>query len=320
MARVISTNLRSFPQRLLVAWALVALVAASSSAAFAAAAARERTFATPEAGVEALVAATRADSTRGLVQILGTEGRKLVFSGDPIADKEGRGRFVAAYDKAHKIVTEGDARAVLEIGEENWPMPIPLVKEASAWRFDTKAAEREILARRIGRNELGAIEVCRAYVVAQQEYASSDRLGHGLREYAARFISSAGKHDGLYWPAEAGGEESPLGPLVASARAEGYGPKGKAGGKRAPYHGYYYKILTRQGKDAPGGAYGYVVKGHLIGGFALVAYPAQYRNSGVMTFMVNQDGVVYQKDLGAGTAKLAPAMTAFNPDKSWTKQ
>ncbi len=318
MARVRWNDLRSFVRRRRAALTLAAIVASALAAAPAAAVmAKATTFATPEAAVDALVTATRADATRDLVKILGPQARKLVYSGDAVADKEARARFVAAFDKAHKIVMEGDDKAVVEIGEDAWPMPIPLVKQASAWRFDAAAGEHEILARRIGRDELGAIDVCRAYVEAQREYASQTS---GLREYAAKFVSSPGKHDGLYWPAAAGEAESPLGPLVASARAEGYGPKDKATGKHAPYHGYYYKILTRQGKDASGGAYSYIVKGHMIGGFALVAYPAKYRDSGVMTFIVNQDGVVYQKDLGRNTAALAGRMTAFDPDTSWTKQ
>jgi len=295
-----------------------AVTLASIATPVQAAVAKGESFATPDAAVEAFVAATRADAPRDLVKILGPEARKLVYSGDPVADKQGRARFTEAFDKAHKIVMEGDAKAMLEIGENEWPMPIPLVKEVNAWHFDAKAGENEILARRVGRNELNTIEVCRAYVAAQREFASEDRLGDGLREYAMKFRSSPGKHDGLFWPANAGEEESPLGPLVASARAEGYAPR-KKGEKPQPFHGYYYRILTRQGKDAPGGAYDYVAKGHMIGGFALVAFPAKYRDSGVMTFTVNQDGVVYQKDLGPKTADIARRMTAYDPDASWSK-
>ena len=303
----------------LAALALAAtLAAASASAPGLAAGAKPEGFASPDDAVTALVTAARADATGDLVKVLGAAGKKLVFSGDPVADKDGRAKFVASYDEAHKIVADGDAKAVLDIGSDDWPFPIPLVRQDTAWHFDTKAGEQEILARRIGRNELNTIQVCLAYVAAQQEFAAKDRLGDGLREYATKFRSSLGKHDGLFWPAEAGAEESPLGPLVASARAEGYGPRA-AGAKPAPFHGYYFRILTRQGKDAPGGAYSYVVKGHMIGGFALVAFPAKYRDSGVMTFIVNQDGVVYQKDLGPDTAARARRMSAFNPDKSWTK-
>ena len=266
----------------------------------------------------ALVAATRASATREMVKILGPEGGKLVYSGDRVADKAGREKFVASYDKKNKIVMDGDTKARLDIGEEEWPFPIPLVKDGDAWRFDTEAGAKEILARRVGRNELNAIEVCRAYVEAQREYASKDRLGDGLHEYAPKFVSSPGKHDGLYWPVAAGEEESPLGPLIASASAEGYGPTSTHDGKHRPYHGYYYKILKRQGQDAPGGAYDYIVNNHLIGGFALVAFPARHGDSGVMTFIVNQDGIVHQKNLGPDTATIARRITEYNPDKTWT--
>jgi hypothetical protein len=275
----------------------------------------QQTFATPDAAVEALVAANRADAPKEIVKILGPEGRKLVYSGDRIADRAGRARFLANYDAAHKIVTEGD-KATLVVGTDEWPMPIPLVKEGAAWRFDPKAGEEEILNRRIGRNELNTIQVCRAIVDAQREYASKDRRGDGLLEYAAKFGSSPGQHDGLYWKVEPGEEESPLGALVASAHAEGYGGKSRTG-KQRPYHGYFYRILTRQGKDARGGAYDYMVNGHLFGGFALVAFPARYGDSGVMTFIVNQDGIVYQKDLGFDTDALARRMNEFDPGLGW---
>lgn len=298
--------------------ALAAALALVSAAAPARAAAGPQSFAAPDEALAALAAAAAADQPAKLAKILGPAGRRLVYSGDAVADKQGRARFAARYAEGHKIVMEGDAKATAEIGADAWPMPIPLVKEASAWHFDAKAGEQEILARRVGRNELSTIEVCRAFVQAQNEYASKDRQGDGLREYAMKFRSSPGKHDGLFWPAKAGEEESPLGPLVTSARAEGYGPRAE-GAKPQPFHGYYFRILTRQGKDAPGGAYNYVVKGHMIGGFALVAFPAKYRDSGVTTFVVNQDGVVYQKDLGPNTADIARRMTAFDPDGSWSK-
>lgn len=278
----------------------------------------QQTFASPQQAVEALVAAVRTGEPDQLLHIFGPGGDKLVRSGDRIADKEARERFVNAYVKANKIVMDAGDKAVLVIGDHAWPFPIPIVKQGAAWHFDTAAGEEEILDRRIGRNELSAIQVCRAYVDAQREYASQDRNGDGLLEYASRFRSSPDRHDGLYWPAGENEPASPLGPLMASAQAEGYGTKRVAGHKREPYHGYYYRILTRQGKDSPGGAYDYVVRGHMIGGFALVAFPAKYGASGVMTFIVNQDGVVYQKDLGPDTATIARRMTEFNPDKTWT--
>jgi hypothetical protein len=202
---------------------------------------------------------------------------------------------------------------VLVIGREDWPFPIPLVRKDGTWRFDTAAGRAEILYRRIGRNELNAIETALAYVDAQQEYAEQGVAGNGV--YAQRVVSRPGTKDGLYWPAQSGADESPLGELAASAAAEGY----RAGQQRAPYHGYYYKVLTRQGPNAPGGAMDYVVRGRMIGGFALVAYPAEYRNSGVMTFLVNHQGNVYEKDLGPNTARVAAGMTAFNPDNSWRR-
>lgn len=276
---------------------------------------QQQTFDSPERAVDAIVAAARSGRAASLLEILGPQGKKLVISGDPVADRQGRSRFVAAYGKKHSIERQGADKAVLLIGDEQWPFPIPMVKTGTLWRFDTAAGAREILARRIGRNELNAIEVCRAYVDAQRDYATKDRNGDGLREYAQKFVSGPGKHDGLYWPAKPGEEPSPLGPLVAQARAAGYGGRGK----HAPYQGYYYKILTRQGKNAAGGAHDFVAHGHMIGGFALVAFPAQYGASGVMTFIVNQDGVVYEKNLGPRTATLARHMTTFDPDPSWRK-
>ena len=204
---------------------------------------------------------------------------------------------------------------VLQTGKDEWPFPIPLVKENDRWRFDTSAGKEEIINRRIGRNELDVIQVCLAIVDAEREYYQRDPDGDKLLQYAQKFISTKGKRDGLYWETKPDEQPSPLGPLVAQARGEGY--KGAAG-KPIPYHGYYYKILTGQGKDAPGGAYDYLVKGKMMGGFGMVAYPAQYGSSGIMTFIVNHDGVVYQKDLGANTASVAQSMTKFNPDKTWT--
>jgi hypothetical protein len=278
-----------------------------------AATARQQAFASPERAAAALVAAARAGRPDELIRILGPDGRKLALSGDAVADQRGRERFVASYTMMHSIEPQGDDKAILVIGDEQWPFPIPIVRRAKLWHFDTKAGAEEILARRIGGDELNAIEVCRAYVDAQRDYAAKDRHADGLLEYAQKFGSSPGKRDGLYWPAKAGEEASPLGPLVASAHAEGYGGKGR----QAPYHGYYYKILKRQGRDAPGGAHDYVAHGRMIGGFALVAFPARYGASGIMTFTVNQDGIVYEKNLGPDSARIARAMTAFNPDASW---
>ena len=278
--------------------------------------AAQKNFATPASAADALIRANRADHTRELLAILGPEGAKLIHSGDPVADKAGRTHFVQQFDQGNKLDRDGEGRAVLEIGDAAWPFPIPLVRRADGWQFDTAAGEQEILDRRIGRNELNAIQVCRAYAGAQQEFAEMKAGRHQLIEYAQKFESSPGKHDGLFWPAEAGAPESPLGPQMVSARAEGYDT---ATGERTPYQGYFYKILTRQGGAAPGGAYDYLAKGHMIGGFALVAFPARWADSGVMSFLINQDGVIYEKNLGPDSAAAARAMTEFNPDESWRK-
>jgi hypothetical protein len=218
----------------------------------------------------------------------------------------------------NKLVNENDMKVILHVGNGDWPFPIPVVKKGDHWLFDTMAGKEEILNRRIGRNELNAIQVCLAYVDAQREYVLKDRDGDKLLEYAQKFISREGEKNGLYWEAKEGEPQSPLGPLIAKAAGEGYAGR-KPGGKRNPYHGYYYRILKAQGKNAPGGEYDYMVSGKMIGGFALVAYPAEYGNSGVMTFIVNHDGVVYEKDLGKDTEKIATAMKKFNPDRTWKK-
>jgi hypothetical protein len=222
------------------------------------------------------------------------------------------------YEQKNILEREGSDKVVLHVGNEDWPFPIPVVKKDKRWRFDTEEGREEVLARRIGRNELNVIQVCLAIVDAQREYALKDRDGDGLLEYARKFASDPGKKDGLYWKAGQGDEQSPLGSLVATAQEQGY--KGaKKSDKPVPYHGYYYRILQAQGPNATGGAYEYGVNGNMIGGFALVAYPAKYGASGIMTFIVNHDGVVFQKDLGKKTAELVAAMSLFNPDKDWKK-
>ncbi|HEV2301237.1 MAG TPA: DUF2950 domain-containing protein [Stellaceae bacterium] len=293
----------------------IALMAMAASAAMAAAP-RQSSFATPAAAVDALIAANRHGGLGELLAILGPAGGKLIRSGDPVADAGGRARFLAAYDDAHKIEFEGRDRALLIVGKENWPMPIPLVREHGGWRFDTEAGATEILDRRIGHNELGVIEVCRAYVVAQREYAARRARSGAPVEYAGHFMSRGGQKNGLYWPVKPGEEESPLGPLIARARAAGYTP-GVPHGKPRPYYEYYFRIVTRQGKDAPGGIRNYLVHGHLTGGFALLAYPATYGDSGIMTFLVNQDGIVYEKNLGRLTASIAGRIMQYDPDTSW---
>jgi len=310
-------ELRAYRRRSTAACAiLVALAGLYGFPSANAATAKQTTYSSAEQAVDALVAAARSGNKADLLKILGPESKKIISSGDPVADAQTRDKFVAELQEAEKIVKQGDDRATLVIGNDEWPFPIPLVKRGDSWHFDTKAGEEEILDRRIGANELHAIEVCLAYVDAQIEYATKDRNNDGFIEYAQQILSSPGKHDGLYWPAQSGEEESPMGPLMVSARAEGYGAA-KTRGSHTPYHGYYYRILKAQGKNAPGGAVDYVVNGHMIGGFALVAFPAQYGASGIMTFIVNHDGVVYQKDLGPNTARIAGQMARFDPDGTW---
>lgn len=283
--------------------------------ATASAALAQQTFKTPQDAVDALVATAKSADPKAAIAILGPGGDDIVSSGDKVADEAARTRFVASYDAKHEIKMEGDKSATLIIGDNDYPFPIPLVRHRGKWSFDTESGRREILARRIGHNELDAIQICLAYVDAQNEYADKDRTGAGAGVYAARFISEPGKKDGLYWPTAQGEPESPLGELFATATRQGYHP----GAGRAPYHGYFYKILTKQGPDAPGGAVNYLVNGKMIGGFALVAYPDEYRNSGVMTFIVNHTGTVFQKDLGPDTGQIAEKMTTFDPDSTWTR-
>jgi hypothetical protein len=278
---------------------------------FAAGALAQERFSSPDDAVNALIAAAKAGDPAALVRVLGLEGREIVSSGDPVADASARQRVIEAYDAKHQVAMEGENKAVLVIGDGDWPFPIPLVRAKGQWSFDTAAGRDEVLMRRIGRNEFRTIETCLAYVDAQEDYAEKGIDGNGV--YAQRIVSTTGKKDGLYWPVQAGEEGSPLGELAAAAAAEGY----RAGEQRIPYHGYYYKVLTRQGPDAAGGALDYVVRGKMIGGFALVAYPAEYRNSGVMTFIVNHKGKVYEKDLGPNTRSVAEGMTTFNPDSTW---
>jgi hypothetical protein len=276
---------------------------------------KQRTFASPEEAVKAFIEALKSNDVKALEAILGPGSRDLVSSGDPIADKAVRERFLSRYGEKNRLEVT-DAKANLSLGNDDWPFAIPIVKKDGLWYFDAKAGKEEILARRVGQNELSAIQFCLAYVDAQQEYALKDRDGDGLLEYAQKFGSDKGKRNGLYWKVKEGEEQSPLGPIAAAAHKQGYSKKGE---KPQPFYGYYYRILTGQGKNSAGGAYDYMVKGNMIGGFALVAYPAKYASSGVMTFIVNHDGVVYQKDLGRNTEKTAQAMKLFDPDSTWKK-
>jgi len=281
-------------------------------------AAGEQQFATPEEAVSALETAVKNRDTNALHAIFGPAGRDLV-SPDAVQATHEFELFVKRLSEKTELVRRTDSTRVLQLGADGWPFPIPLVQADGKWRFDTDAGRQEILNRRVGRNELGALAVCRAYVEAQRDYASKDRDGDEVLEYAQRLRSTPGKHDGLYWPLRSGEEQSPLGPLIAAARVEGYRRQARImTGESSPYHGYYFKILTKQGKAAPGGKYDYVVNGHMIGGFALVAWPAEWGNSGVMTFIINQQGKIYQKNLGPKTALLAKALTRYDPDRSWT--
>ena len=282
----------------------------------AAAMAQQRSFPSAEEAVKAAVAAARSNDDKELLAIFGTQAKEILFSGDAVADKQRRGQFLAAYDERNRLATEGE-NTILIIGKQDWPFPIPLVKRGEAWVFDTEKGKEEILNRRIGENELFTIQALLAVVDAQREYAMKDRDKNALLEYAQKFASDPGKKNGLYWEAKQGEPQSPLGPIMIRARSEGY--QGKPSATPSPYHGYYYKILTAQGKDAPGGAYSYLVKGKMIGGFAVVAYPAEYGNSGVMTFIVNHEGKVFQKNLGQNTASITRSMKEYNPDSTWTE-
>ncbi len=276
---------------------------------------KQKTFGTPEAAVESLVKALRDHNKKEIVVIFGPGSETLVSSGDPVDDRERREKFVRLYGEKNRMETVRDGKIILIVGNNDWPFPIPIVKTGTSWRFDTNTGKEEILHRRIGENELGAIQTCLAIVDAQREYAVMDRDGDGLLAYAQKFVSTKGKKDGLYWEVTPGEKQSPLGPLVAKARGEGY----LKGEKPAPYNGYFYRILTAQGSSARGGEYSYLAKGKMVGGFAIVAYPATYAASGVKTFIVNHEGVVYEKDLGPKTVKLAKTMKEFNPDKTWEK-
>jgi hypothetical protein len=278
----------------------------------------QKTFASPDEAVRAMLEALKAEDIKVLSAIFGIESEGLIFSGDPVGDKTEHEGFINLYEQKNKLEKESATRAVLYIGNEDWPFSIPIVKKDGVWLFDTHEGREELIARRIGRNELSVIQVCLAYVDAQKEYAIKDRDGDGVLAYAQKFSSEPGKKDGLYWKAREGEEQSPLGPLVAAAQKKGYTGK-QSEGKPVPYFGYYYRLLKAQGKNAKGGDYDYVVQKKMIGGFALLAYPAQYDSSGIMTFIVSHAGEVYQKDLGENAENTALEMKLFNPDSTWRK-
>jgi len=271
-------------------------------------------FATPEEAATAFVEKMKANDLGGLQALLGPGSEELLNSGDAVQDAGDRAEFLAAYAARHSFTDEGADRKILVVGEDDWPMPIPLVKSDGRWRFDGEAGVDELIYRRVGANELGAIDVCRGFVEAQIEYASEGRDGDPAGIYALKLVSDEGLQNGLYWPTAEGEPPSPAGPFVASAAAEGYR---RVEGERMPYHGYYYRILYAQGPNANGGARDYFKDGLYTEGFALVAWPADYGSSGVMTFIVNQDGVVFQKDLGEDTATAVESIQSFDPDSSW---
>jgi Protein of unknown function (DUF2950) len=273
----------------------------------------QKTFSSAQAASEALIMAAQKNDEKALLEILGPDAKQIVWSGDETQDAENRANLVERYQKMHRLMKEPDGTTTLYMGAENWPMPIPLMHKANSWYFDTAAGKKEILYRRVGRNEISTIHVSQELVAAQKEYYSRHNS-----EYAQKILSSAGKQDGLYWKVDNGQPQSPIGPLVATAVAEGYRPTQNEA-HPTPYRGYYYRTLTGQGSSAPGGAKNYLVDGKMTGGFAFVAYPAEYRSSGVKTFIVGADGVVYCKDLGPDTATIAKAMKSFNPGASWKK-
>jgi hypothetical protein len=291
-------------------------VAATTAAPAKAGAVQQQRHATPEEAASALAEAVRAEDPKALLAVVGPSAKSWLASGDTVADRAEWQRFLAAYDRKHGIERLGDDRALLLAGDDDWPFPAPLVRKGAGWVFDANAGREEILNRRIGRNELDTIQTLLAVVDAQREYAAGDLDGNGSYDYARRFVSSEGTRDGLFWPVAADQQPSPLGPLVADATREGYRPS--AAGGRA-YHGYRFRILSAQGPAASGGAYSYLVDGRMIGGFAVVAYPVSYGVSGVMSFIVNHDGIVYQKNLGRNSEAVVTKMQRFNPDAGWTK-
>jgi Protein of unknown function (DUF2950) len=314
------------PALLLVAVMLISAANTSAQTGNAA------TFPSADAAMQSLVAATKTDDPEALQRVFGPD-YKVLFSGDQAEDRKDWGDFSSAVKESAKLRKDSDSKYTVLVGKDDWPMPIPLVREDNKWTFDAKSGMVEVSDRRVGEDELSAIETCKAYAVAQWEYFTEGDWDHdGVAEYAQRLISTPGKHDGLFWETGEGGSPSPLGELVANARAESSGAADASGapdagktaskeegpsGSRAPYHGYYFKILTGQGASAPGGKYSYIINGNMIAGYALVAYPADWGKSGVMTFIINQQGRVYEKNLGSNTATAASHMTSYNPDSTW---
>ena len=276
----------------------------------------QKTFSSPDEASRALIRAVQAGNEKDLLEIFGPDGKEIISSGDKVEDKKSRDAFAEKYQRMNRLVEEPDGTVRLYVGAENWPMPIPLVNRKDTWYFDTSAGKDEILFRRIGRNEIATIGVLRELVAAQKEYYSKTQ-DDSVKQYAQKFISDQGKHNGLYWNAINREPESPIGPLVAYASSEGYAKK--LSSLPSPFQGYYFRVLMRQGKHASGGAKNYIVNGKMTRGFAFLAYPAEYANSGMMSFIINQDGILYQKDLGPKTADLANALDEYDPDKTWVR-
>jgi hypothetical protein len=301
--------------RLLV-FAIVAIVAIAAAAC--SRTVRQQDFASAEAAAQALVAAARSDDTRGLLEVLGPKASAVVDSGDPVQDKNSRERFLQSYEAAHQLHESPQGVTTLTVGPDDWPFPFPLVQRDGRWRFDSAAGVEEVINRRVGANELATIQSCLAYVDAQREYYVRNAQRDSLQHYAQQLVSSEGQKDGLYWPTLGDEPASPLGERFAQARSEGYFERGAV--KGAPYHGYVYRLLTAQGPHAEGGAYDYIVRDKMLGGFALIAFPAEYGSTGVMTFIVSHDGVVFSKDLGPETPELAMDIAKFDPDDTWKRE
>jgi hypothetical protein len=298
----------TFPAALFLCLAIAGTQGACAPAA--------RTFATPLAAADALLTAASQKDNAAALALLGPGGKEVLESGDAVSDRFIREEFIAAAQEKTSLLSLTEKSVCLMVGEDEWPFPIPLVKGPQGWYWDTTAGKEEIISRRIGRNELAVIASCRAFGQAEKEYAAMNPAGAGVGVYAQKFLSSEGNRDGLYWPAKQGEEPSPLGPMAAVAAGEGYTAKPSAAGPK-PFHGYFFRVLTAQGKDAPGGAKDYLKDGKMTGGFALVAWPVEYGVSGVMSFVVNQTGIVFEKDLGPKTAEAGKAMPQFNPDTTW---
>jgi Protein of unknown function (DUF2950) len=301
--------------------ALLIMVAATQAAC--SRSVQQKDFASAEEAVQALVAAAQSDDTRALLEVLGQEAEPVVGSGDPVQDKNSRQQFLQAYAAAHALDTSVEGRTTLEVGTDKWPFTFPIVQRDGRWRFDSTAGVEEIVNRRVGANEISTIQSCLAFVDAEREYYVRNAQQDSLLHFAQTLVSTEGQKDGLYWPTAGDEEPSPLGEEFAQARSEGYfqdGASTDGASKSTPYHGYVYRLLKAQGPNAAGGAYDYMVGDKMLGGFALIASPAEYGSTGVMTFIVNHDGVVFSKDLGPDTAKAARSIEVFDPDQSWTKE